>query len=300
MDTERLSILLTAIEKGSLAAAAEHLDYTVSGVSRSISALEQELGFSLLHRSKQGVIPTAECQSLLPSVRELLFAEQKLMQTAAQIRGLETGTIVTGCSYSCYYQSLTRITASFRALHPGIQFHFVSGSSSALYQKLSEHQLDFALASRREGDYAWLPLCDDPHLAILPASHPLANVNVIPMETFVTEPFIATYPDVETDYSLHFKKYHIHPNIQYTTTDLSATYAMVAAGLGLSINNQISAQASYPNVVHIPLDPPQLIPIGIACHRDLPPAARTFYRFLQENLKSQFIPDTATDSPDCH
>lgn len=284
MDTERLSILLTAIEKGSLAAAAEHLDYTVSGISRSIASLEQELGLSLLHRSKQGVIPTAECVHLLPAVRELLFAEQKLSQTAAQIRGLETGTIVIGCSYNCYYPSLTRITAAFCALHPGIQFHFISGSSSALYRKLSEHQLDFALASRRDGDYAWLSLCEDPHLAILPACHPLANAKVIPMERFATEPFIATYPDVETDYSLHFKKYHIHPKIQYTTTDLNATYAMVAAGLGLSINNSISAQTDYPNVVHLPLDPPHLIPIGIACHRALPPAARTFYQFLQENL----------------
>ncbi len=283
MDTERLSILLTAIEKGSLAAAAEHLNYTVSGISRSIASLEQELGFCLLHRSRQGVTPTAECQSLLPSIRELLFADQKLIQTAAQIRGLETGTIVIGSSYSCYYQSLTRITAAFRTLHPGIQFHFVSGSSTALFQKLSEHQLDFALASRREGDYAWLPLCDDPHLAILPADHLLADAEAVSIKAFATEPFIATYPDVETDYSLHFKKYHVRPNIQYTTTDLSATYAMVAAGLGLAINNQISAQWDYPNVVHLPLNPPQLIPIGIACHRELPPAAQTFYQFLQEN-----------------
>lgn len=284
MDTERLSILLTAIEKGSLAAAAEHLDYTVSGISRSIAALEQELGLSLLHRSKQGVTPTAECERLLPAVRELLFSEQKLSQTASQLRGLETGTLIIGSAYSCYYPSLTRLTAAFCTLHPGIQFHFVSDSSTALFQKLSEHQLDFALASRREGDYAWLPLCDDPHLAILPANHPLAGAEAISMEVFATEPFIATYPDVETDYSLHFKKYHIRPNVQYTTTDMSATYAMAAAGLGLSINNQISAQTDYPNVIHLPLDPPQLIPIGIACHRELPPAARTFYQFLQENL----------------
>ena len=286
MDTEQLSVLLTAIEKGSFAAAAEHLNYTVSGVSRSVAALEQRLGFSLLHRSKQGITPTNECEMLLPTIRELVFAEQKLVQTASRISGAETGTIVIGSSYSCYYPWLTRITASFRALHPGIQFHFISGSSSALFQKLSEHRLDFALASRRDGDYQWIALCEDPHLAILPADHPLAHAHAVPIERFATEPFIATYPDVETDYSLHFKKHHIHPNIQYTTTDLSATYAMVAAGLGLAINNQISAQTDYPGIVHIPLDPPQMISIGIACHQDLPPAAQNFYQFLLENTKS--------------
>ena len=118
MDTEQLSVLLTAIEKGSFAAAAEYLNYTVSGVSRSVAALEQRLGFSLLHRSKQGVTPTNECEMLLPAMRELVFAEQKLVQTASRISGAETGTIVIGSSYSCYYPWLTRITASFRALHP--------------------------------------------------------------------------------------------------------------------------------------------------------------------------------------
>ena len=83
MNTEHLHILLTAIEKGSLAAAAEALDYTVSGISRSIAALERELGFTLLYRSKQGITPTAECTMLLPAIREFLFAGQKLEQAAA-------------------------------------------------------------------------------------------------------------------------------------------------------------------------------------------------------------------------
>lgn len=49
MDTERWKTLLTAIDKGSLCAAAEELDYTVSGVSRSVATLEKEMGFPLLY-----------------------------------------------------------------------------------------------------------------------------------------------------------------------------------------------------------------------------------------------------------
>ena len=77
MDTERWKILLTAIDKGSLCAAGEALDYTVSGISRSVAALEKEIGFPLLYRSKQGVTPTPACEQLLPCVRELLFAQEK-------------------------------------------------------------------------------------------------------------------------------------------------------------------------------------------------------------------------------
>ena len=45
MDTEKVTVLFTAIEEGSLTAAAEKLDYTPSGISRSVASLEEEVGF---------------------------------------------------------------------------------------------------------------------------------------------------------------------------------------------------------------------------------------------------------------
>ncbi len=55
MDTEKCRALLAVLEAGSLSAAAEKLDYTPSGLSRMMAALEQELGFPLLSRSHNGV-----------------------------------------------------------------------------------------------------------------------------------------------------------------------------------------------------------------------------------------------------
>ena len=114
MDTERWQILLKAIDRGSLRAAAEEMGFTVSGISRSVATLEKELGFALLHRAKSGVQPTAECRQLLPSVRELLFAQERLEQTAAKVRGADCGTIVIGTAYNCYYEWVTRMMAAFR------------------------------------------------------------------------------------------------------------------------------------------------------------------------------------------
>ena len=47
MDTERWQILLRAIDRGSLRAAADEMDVTVSGISRSVATLEKEIVFSL-------------------------------------------------------------------------------------------------------------------------------------------------------------------------------------------------------------------------------------------------------------
>ena len=61
MDTEKCRALLAVLEAGSLSAAAEKLDYTPSGLSRMMAALEQELGFPLLSRSHSRRAPAGRC-----------------------------------------------------------------------------------------------------------------------------------------------------------------------------------------------------------------------------------------------
>ena len=82
----KLRALVSAVELGSLKAAAETLGCTQSAVSHSIASLETELGFRLLRRDRSGVKLTDEGERLLPYARGLLSAEEQLRQTAASIR----------------------------------------------------------------------------------------------------------------------------------------------------------------------------------------------------------------------
>ena len=58
-----------------------------------MASLESEVGFSLLHRGRQGVTPTQECLRLLPYMRELVRQAEQCRQTADEVRGLLSGTI---------------------------------------------------------------------------------------------------------------------------------------------------------------------------------------------------------------
>ena len=57
MDTEKCRALLAVLEAGSLSAAAEKLDYTPSGLSRMMAALEQE-GYLDHPHTSAGRVPT--------------------------------------------------------------------------------------------------------------------------------------------------------------------------------------------------------------------------------------------------
>lgn len=284
MDTEHWRVLLTALDKGSLCAASEVLDYTVSGISRSVAALERQIGFPLLYRSKQGVVPTPECEKLLPLARELLYAQSKIDQTSSNILGYEQGTIGIGTAYRHYYPWITKVTSAFHALHPGIQFHIVNGTSTDLVEQLAGHQLDLCIVSAREGAHRWLPLCRDPLLAVVPAGHPLAGAGHVPLAALLPEPYIQTCPGLDIDSTRFFAHRGVTPNMEFSTMDIQVTYAMVGAGLGYTITNRINSSPQDTSVRHLSIDPPEIIEIGIAYRADTAPAVKGFLQFIKPQL----------------
>ena len=292
MQLENYRALISAIDTGSISAAAEALSYTPSGVSRMIAALEREFGFALLRRGKGGVTPTAECRSMLPLLRKLCFTAEGAEQLASQIRGLETGTVTIGTAYSAYYGALAQISSAFHALHPGIQVRLCGGYSSELLDRLQKHQADLCIISRREGEYRWTELCRDPLMAWVPDSHPLAVLPALPLECFETEPCIETFSMAysDNDNTRAFDRCGIKPNICFTTTDIHASYSMVEAGLGICMNNALNGCSLSGRVKIMPLEPPQYVSIGIASLPEPSPAAKAFLDFISARLEQLRIP----------
>ena len=290
MDTEKCAALLCVIESGSITAAADKLGYTVSGVSRMMAAMETESGFPLLVRSKSGVEPTEDCLRLLPTVKELARLGGLYEERTSAVRGLETGVIRVGSVYSAYYDWLAQTIASFSSLHPGIEIRFLQGSSSEFYSSLAEHEVDFCIVSRREGDYDFFPLRKDPLVAWVPKNHPRVKDGFYPLTDFETEPYIDTYPGQETDNERAFRANGLSPHGQFLSVDILATRAMVAAGLGVSLCNSILAHGLDLNgIVELETQPRCEVEIGIAAPRkeDRSPAAENFLHFsLQRILKN--------------
>ncbi len=278
MDWEKYEVLLTVLEEGSLTRAAERLSYTPSGISRMIASLERENGFPLLVRSREGVRATEECEMLLPSVRELSYWGRRLEEQAGSIRGVESGVLRAGTSYDAFYPWLSELIAGFSAEHPGIQMDILEGTSSELTEAVTERKCDFCIVSYREGPFRFVRLLRDEVVALVPAGHPLAELDAVPLKAVEKEPFIDFYPKKETDNSRIFEKYRITPATRFATTDRFAGYAMVKAGLGLGMENSLIARRYGDTVAVRSLDPPQYVDIGIVYPEEtvISPAARAF------------------------
>ena len=287
MDIEKINVLVQSIDVGSFSAAADSLGYTISGISRSVFSLEEQFGFPLLIRGKHGVEPTSECEQLLPLFRELLHTYQRLHQSADRISGLETGSVIVGTAYPPYHKRLAELIVSFRQLHPGIHLQLVEGTSSELQKMLMSKQLDLCIISRRDHIPVFYPLCKDRICIWVPDDHPSVHDGCYHLSDLSTDDYILIHPDKETDNSILLDHYKIHPNICASTSDVDAAYAMVQAGLGITLMNEILAKERTGNVTALPLDYDTEFDIGLAA-LDKPnrsPAAQEFISFLRDRLK---------------
>lgn len=288
MEIEKLKALLCALQTGALSNAAETLGYTPSGISRMITSLEEETGFSLLRRGRNGVSPTMECEQMLPYIREIVRQEACYRQKAAEISGLRSGKITIGISYGRYYRFLSSLIASFCSRYPGVEVNVFEGTSTDLTRAIEERHADFCIISKREGDFEWIRLKNDEQVALVPADNKYAKEKAFPIKAFETECFIDVHPGQETNNSRLFAKYHIKPNVRHTCDDDFAAICMVEAGLGVSLVNAVFTEKMQAEVVVLPLDPPQSVEIGIALTSvaDASPVVKSFIAFAKGQMQT--------------
>lgn len=284
MKTENLEALLLTIEKGSISAAAEMLNYTPSAVSREIRSLEKELEMPLLTRSKAGVSVTQAGALLLPEIRRLVRDAHMLRENALQIEEGISGTVRLGVCYPAFYPWVSMVMAEYRAQYPGMRYIVKNGFSSALMEQVRQQEIDFCLISRVDDTCGWIPLLEDELVAILPPDHPFADRERVPITLLAEGPYLELHSNMgtETDNSRALRAAGIQPRNVLPVDDSSALYPMVEAGLGIGMENRINTLGREGNFVIRQIDPPQIVPLGIAFREDMIPAARRFVEYLAE------------------
>ena len=267
MESARCKAFLESVERGSFKAAAEAMGYTPSAISQLVSALEKELGLTLLIRSKKGVKVTPEGSRLTPIVRSYLAREKEMYELAEEMQGLSVGNLTIAAYPSVATTWLPEIVRRFQRDYPKIEFSIMEGVRQEIFHHLDQHEADMAfLAYAEPMNYEWIPLAEEEMIAVLPEHHPLAlsGAKSYPAADFEKDDFIMTSWGQDAEVLEVFRKNNISPHVRYTTYDTPASLAMVRMGLGVSMCNELAAQYWNDHLVKLPLDPPSRVTFGIA------------------------------------
>lgn len=285
MDSEKCRVLLCAVDRGSITAAAEAMGYTVSGVSRMMAALENEMGFPLLRRGREGVTPTRECDRLLPVIREMVARAEQCRQLAGELRGVMTGTVTIGTFSSVATHWLPNMICAFRKDHPQIDFEILMGGYGEIRQWVMQGRADYGFVRLPAcGELKTVELAQDELMVLLPEDHPLSALERVPAQALAQQPFILLDKagDRDEDVMSVFRRAGVEPQVRFTTLDDYAVMSMVEHGLGVSILPRLVLNRLVYRVALRPLAQPAFRRIGLAMRpgEELTPAARRFLRYL--------------------
>lgn len=291
MDTIKFKTLLKVIEHGSITKAGEDLGYTQSGISHMIRAIEQELGFPVLIRSRAGITPTEDCLKIIPALRQLVNWNEQLEQIAASIKGITTGTVRIGTFTSISVNWLPRIIKKFRSDFPGITIELFESGSQALAYGIENGLIDVGLGCFPAGAQAdWIPLLEDCLMAVLPPELDVRDRKAFPIGNFDRAPFIALpeYYDLEVQTVL--KKNNIQPKVGFSSTDDYTIVCMVEQGLGYSILPELVLRCfKHRNVQTLPLEPYCARQLGIVLPslKSASPATKKFIQYAKEIIDAE-------------
>lgn len=288
MESARCKAFIASAEHGSFSRAAEELSYTPSGVSQLVSSLENDLGVILLHRTKKGVGLTSAGESLLPAMRSYIQQEDRIYQLAADLRGLNVGEITIASYYSISAHWLPKVLKAFEKDYPNIHIKLMEGISKDIVGWLADASADIGFLSGGGGEpgYDWIPLADDPMLAILPRDHPMAGAESFPVQGFRGESFIMPAFGRDDDVTTLFEKFGIEPSIRFSTQESFAAMSMAESGLGICVMNELITKNWQCGAAMLPLDPPQHITLGmlIPSLDQAAPAVRKFAEYAVRML----------------
>jgi len=233
---QKYQAFIKTVECGSFTRAAQALDYAQSSVSKMIADLETEWNLSLLERSRSGVELTSDGIAMLPYVRELLDSYGRLQEQAAELGGVQSGTIRIGTFSSVATHWMPNIIKAFQRDYPNIQYEMLLGDYGEIEKWIAEGRVEcgFLRLPTRE-DFETISLEQDELVVVLPKDHPLAKKSIIAPKDLNGQPFLLLEHGGKTEVSEYLEKHHIHPDIRFTTWDDYAVMSMVEGGLGIGI-----------------------------------------------------------------
>jgi len=253
MELKALRYLKAVVEAGSFARAATRLGLNSSSLTRQISSLEDELGLTLLERSRSGVRLTSGGAAVMIEVRRVL-GDLDAIARAARSNGVgRHGELRLGVRVPPVGEVFTALLRAWRHECPDVWVTIHELSDSELCNAIAGRRLDVAIIA----GYAvcrhlvTTPLFHERLFAAMAADHGLAAGESVNWADLHGDPILVQ----EWDSSHATREFYasllgVGLPLRSHPASKQSVLAMVAAGFGLTLATESQAQVQVPGVVY--------------------------------------------------
>lgn len=143
MKLTQLLAATSVAEKGSLRAAARHLNMSQPALTHSIGELERELGATLFERRARGMTPTPVGEIFIRRAKSIWSETRRAQEEVAQFLGGGQGDVAICLSIVAHLTLLPTALPLFQKRYPAVRLQIVEGAFPAAESRLRDGSMDF-------------------------------------------------------------------------------------------------------------------------------------------------------------
>jgi DNA-binding transcriptional LysR family regulator len=165
------------VRNGSIRRASEVLHVAPSSISRSIAALEHDLGAPVFERSNRGMRLTPAGEVLASHTSKVFRDIERARSAIDDLRGLRRGRVSLFAPEGLVGGFLPSVLAEFHRLYPAVGFEVSLGSTDRITQAIVTDEADIGITFNREAraDVVTVAEYVEPLCCIVAPAHPLAR-----------------------------------------------------------------------------------------------------------------------------
>lgn len=220
--------------------ASEELHMTQPGLSRHISAIEDEIGIKLFTRDTHSVKLTEKGKQFLKGIRKIV-ADYDLLCEQITKTGLKFLSI--GVPYFGVSEYLSRIITDFEAAYPDMKLDYLMAYPDEIVDGLFSKKVDVAIFPHLDFKHSdrltFHDAFKEPLILLLNRNHPLAGKKSLHIRDLKDERFISikgNYGSAMFEYEYNFcRKSGFEPNILMATDTVEAAVLKMKSDTGVML-----------------------------------------------------------------
>lgn len=239
MRIEQLEYVAAVARLGSFRRAAQELHISQPALSGSVRSLERELGVGVLDRGRHGARISDSGRDLLPYIRTVIDACDRLRQAASgehqRTRLVRIGTVNTAT-----IPLLTPAIRQLREMHPTTQVEVIGAQKADIQRALLEGSFDLGLVNYLAGDdlppaLETTPLLEGRPVVCMRPGSELAARATVRVSDLLAEPLIVMRSGYLMHRFLHRLLRDQLPEFSFSADGAEMGKVMVADGLGVTV-----------------------------------------------------------------
>lgn len=223
----------------SFSKAAKAMGISQPVASEVVKALEDDLGLSLVNRSKRPLELTPAGEIYFAGARELLESYRQLKDRVLQLRDKVMGPVRVAAIYSVGLLQMDCYVKQFELLYPDAALELKYLHPNEVLEAVLNDEADLGLTSYppKRGDLVTIPWQDQEMVVVLPPMHRLAPRKSIQVAELDGEPLVSFTPELQIRVELDrwLRQAKIDVDVVHEFDNIETIKRAVEVGSGIAI-----------------------------------------------------------------